>query len=73
MPLLPPLRSRLLLSHSNGVCMTNENCIIDILLVSDRKQLDVWYYFRLKFQTLGPNDIFRSRFFFFFLRFYLLI
>lgn len=62
MPLLPPLLSSLHLNNSNGLCMTNENRVIYKPLVKDRKQLDIWYYFRLKFQMFGPNHIFRSRF-----------
>lgn len=42
--------------------MTNENFIIYILFVNDKKQLTIWYYFRLKFQMFDPHHIFRSHF-----------
>lgn len=62
MPLPPPLLSMLHLNKSNNVCVTNKNFIIYIRFVKDRKQLDIWYYFRLMLQMFGPDHIFRSRF-----------
>ena len=62
MPLPRPLLSRLRLANSNNVCMTNKHFIIYRLFINDRKQLNIWYYFRLRSQMFGPEHIFRSLF-----------
>lgn len=62
MPLPPPLLSMLHLDNSNNACVTSKNFIIYVHFVKDRKQLNIWYYFRLVLQMFGPDRIFRSRF-----------
>lgn len=62
MSLLSYLLSRLHLNNPNNVCITNEKFIIYILLINDRKQLNIWYNFRLKFHMFGPDHIFKSYF-----------